>query len=76
MSVDLVLDYPANKAAGLIKKGGKPRRLHRADCRHPEPQAAYRKATAEELRTLPECADCAPQRCPEIGGRGQFRGQN
>ena len=34
MSVDLVLDYPANKAAGLVKRG-KPRRLHRADCTAP-----------------------------------------
>jgi hypothetical protein len=58
MRLDLVLDHEANRAAGLVKRG-KPRRLHRADCPQLEVRAQCRKATSQELRTLPECATCA-----------------
>ena len=61
----MVLDYPTNQAAGLVKSG-KPRRLHRADCPHPAGHAIYRRATAEELQSLPECADCAHKEAQRI----------
>jgi hypothetical protein len=48
-----VLDYEAMGRAAV-----KPRRLHRTDCSHPDARASWRKATQEELKTLPPCKDC------------------
>jgi hypothetical protein len=42
----------------------KPWYLHRADCKHRGAGgngSDFRKATLAELRTLPECSDCARQ---------------
>ena len=48
-----VLDYDAMGRAGV-----KPKRLHRTGCTHPLPEAVWRKATQEELKTVPPCKDC------------------
>jgi hypothetical protein len=52
VAITSVLDYQR------MGKSDKPRRLHRTDCPHPYPQALYRAATPDELRTLPRCHDC------------------
>jgi hypothetical protein len=46
-----VLDYAAMGAPG------RPRMIHRPDCPHPR-TPEWREATADELLTLPRCADC------------------
>jgi|tagenome__1003787_1003787.scaffolds.fasta_scaffold20946848_3 hypothetical protein len=48
-----VLDY-----AAMGRPSVRPTRLHRTDCWHPSVHSKWRKATAEELRLLPECQDC------------------
>jgi hypothetical protein len=48
-----VLDYDATGRAGV-----KPKRLHQTGCSRPLPEAVWRKATQEELKTVPPCKDC------------------
>lgn len=56
--MDQVYDYQAMKADGSVKRGS-PRMLHRTDCQHQAPTTVFRRATAAEQRSLPECTDCA-----------------
>ena len=51
-----VLDYAA------MGRKSRPRRLHRTDCWHPLAGAKFRRATQQELRTLPVCHHCAPSK--------------
>jgi hypothetical protein len=59
MAIDRVIDY---EAKGMSDK---PRFLHREDCIHPSNEhAKFRRATVEEMRTLPECGTCVGREQP------------
>jgi hypothetical protein len=54
MAVDQVIDYEA------VGSSARPRMLHRADCPHQVVGTTqFKDATPAQLRSLPECSDCA-----------------
>ena len=60
-TLTLVIDYEA------MGRRTRPRKLHRNDCPHPYPQTPYRAATADELRDIEECRDCANREAKDAG---------